>query len=32
MIQTMPLESAAEAHQKMITGEARYRTALTTTT
>jgi alcohol dehydrogenase/propanol-preferring alcohol dehydrogenase len=30
MIETMPLESAAEAYQKMISGEARFRIVLTT--
>ena len=30
MIETMPLESAAEAYQKMITGAARFRMVLTT--
>jgi alcohol dehydrogenase/propanol-preferring alcohol dehydrogenase len=30
MIETMPLESAAEAYQKMISGEARFRMVLTT--
>jgi D-arabinose 1-dehydrogenase-like Zn-dependent alcohol dehydrogenase len=30
MIQTMPLESAAEAYQKMISGQARFRMVITT--
>jgi D-arabinose 1-dehydrogenase-like Zn-dependent alcohol dehydrogenase len=30
MIETMPLESAAEAYQKMITGQARFRMVITT--
>jgi alcohol dehydrogenase/propanol-preferring alcohol dehydrogenase len=30
MIETMPLESAAEAYQKMISGQARFRMVLTT--
>jgi D-arabinose 1-dehydrogenase-like Zn-dependent alcohol dehydrogenase len=30
MIETLPLESAAEAYQKMISGEARFRMVLTT--
>jgi D-arabinose 1-dehydrogenase-like Zn-dependent alcohol dehydrogenase len=32
MIETLPLESAAEAYQKMITGKARFRMVLTTAT
>jgi D-arabinose 1-dehydrogenase-like Zn-dependent alcohol dehydrogenase len=30
MIETVPLESAAEAYQKMITGQARFRMVITT--
>jgi alcohol dehydrogenase len=30
MIETMPLESAAEAYQKMMSGQARFRMVITT--
>jgi D-arabinose 1-dehydrogenase-like Zn-dependent alcohol dehydrogenase len=30
MIETVPLESAAEAYQKMISGQARFRMVITT--
>jgi D-arabinose 1-dehydrogenase-like Zn-dependent alcohol dehydrogenase len=30
MIETLPLESAAQAYEKMLSGEARFRMVLTT--